>query len=313
MSREFLESFFPTVTMFGKRIVPTIVERYFPDHAAKLCPEVTVVRMGLTIRNPILGAGAVVGIMIGGVGVASIARWNIQTTQQQRRSFLLAFAFFGLMNMTALPLHSFLPATQLTMPEEYPLWWSLDCLFTGWSASALAFGCADIYRRQTAFQLVDTSTKYLPYIGWIGLVVAATLAIIQFVCYRMTYALELFYLIPILSAALTLCPLLLQSLQRARQHFADESHGWEIRRIACCVVVYGGGILVLILGILLDARSCRYIGQQLGDTFMAATTTFWGCNLVLVGIFLWLPHIMTCSEGKFKSFAKDNQLELKKR
>ena len=313
MSREFLESFFPSVTTLGKRFAPSIVERYFPDDAAMLCPEVAVVKMGYTIRNPILGVGAVVGVLIGGVGVATIAGWNLNTTPQQHRSFVLAFAFFGLMNVTALTLHSFFPASQLTMPEEYPLWWALDCLFTGWSASALAFGCSDIYRRQTPFALVDAVAKSLPYVGWIGLAMMASLAVILFVWYRKTYALELFYLIPIVTAAVALCPLLLQSLRRVLRHTADGDNGMETRRIVCYVVVYGGGILVLTLGILLDARTCRYLGQQWGDTFMAGTTTFWGCNIVFVGILLWLPHIMTCSEGrKSKSVTENKRRKLKR-
>jgi hypothetical protein len=285
-----------------------IVERYFPDDSASLCPEVAIVRMGYTIRNPILAVGAVVGILIGGVGMVSARSWIFKISRQQRRSFLMSYAFFGLMNVTALPLHSFLPATQLAMPEAYPLWWALDCLFTGWSASALAIGCYDIrVRRHNTIQQPDAATKVLPYIGWIALAVLATLAILQFLWFHETYPLELFYLIPIAAGASALCPLLLQSLRRVLRHNAldDAARGWNTTRIVGCFVACVGGVLVFTLGILLDATACRVIGQEWGDTFMAATTTFWGCDMVFVGILFWLPYLMTGLEkSESTSFEK---------
>lgn len=316
MSRAFLESFFPTVTTLCRRFAPTLVERYFPDESASLCPEVAIVRMGYTIRNPVLAVGAVVGILIGGVGMVSARSWIFKTTRQQHRSFLIGFAFFGLMNVTALPLHSFLPATQLAMPEAYPLWWALDCLFTGWSASVLAFGCFDIHlRRHYTIQQADAATKFVPYVGWIALAMLATLAILQLLWFHETYALELFYLIPIAVGASALGPLLLQSLGGVlRQNAADDAaRGWSTIRIVGCSVACGGGVLVVMLGILLDATACRVLGQQWGDAFMAATTTFWGCDLVFVAMLFWLPYIMTGpEESESTSLEKFRQQKLKK-
>jgi hypothetical protein len=291
MSKQFVESFFPNIFARLRRTTPTIIDFFFPDDVAQLCPEVAVDVHGyFTIHNPVLAVGAVVGILIGLGGA-----WRLGPTMHV--SWTIAFLCFGLMNATALPLHCFLPDDDTkTMPEHYPIWWMLDCLFTGWSATALTSACLDLYLRRSL--LVEG--KMLPYIWWLGNAILAALSITSFASHQVTLGLELVYLLPIGIAACALWPLMIWS---SLNNWVRQERGWIILLISICVSALGGTIVVL--GALLDATVCRYIGQPWGDTFMVATMAFWGCDVAFAGIAVWLLNAVDLSSkpaAKKKNF-----------
>ena len=294
MSKDFVVSFFPVITAQGRISAPRLADLVFPDDVSLLCPEIVMQMCGFTVRNPVLGVGAVVGMLIGGGGAWRLQRLCAHPSNGlQWRPFQLSFLFFGMMNAVALPLHCILPKTTdtSTMPHQYPVWWALDCLFTGWSAMALTGGCFEFYRY---YFLKATRWHHLAYFNtwWMGTaVLSSTIAVNRFVWHHDSYGLELFYLIPIAMAGCSVCPLLLWSLTRINNKDASIRLALAIAS-GCCT----WGVLLIVLGLALDATTCRYVGQYL-DTLMVATTTFWGCDFAFLGIMCW-QHCMGSSSTK---------------
>lgn len=308
MSKDFVVSFFPVITAQGRIWAPRLVELVFPDDVSLRCPEIVMQIYGFPIRNPVLGVGAVVGMLIGGGGA-----WRLQSAcahpsnRMQWQPFQLSFLFFGMMNAVALPLHCILPhATD--MPLQYPLWWALDCLFTGLSATALSGGCFNFYRYFSLEATLGHRLAYFTTWGLLGTVTLSTFAVYRFVWRLDSYALELFYLIPIAIAGCSVCPLLIWSLTRPL-HNKDASRRLAIAIASGCCT---WGVLLVVLGLALDAAICRYVGQYY-DTLMVATTTFWGCDFAFLGILSWLYCMMGSSspKGKFR-LAQSNGTEFVK-
>ena len=175
MSRQFIESFFPSTSLLVKRYLPnSILQATFPDDLDERCPEVTVQVPAfsslmddgsplLPIRNPVLGIWILVGMAIGSLG-----GWY--WWQRRRRqpplfqhgydSFSscgwpsIAFTAFGGMNAVALPLHCWFPRHDVSS-AQYPLWWMMDCVLTGISSLSLCQGALELL----CFVAVSSSSK----------------------------------------------------------------------------------------------------------------------------------------------------------
>lgn len=106
-------------------------ETFFPPSVAEQCPEVVVNMAGYNIRQPILAVNAILGTFVGLKGGFEL--WGmVDTTEENKaigkrhqriwpattRVWSAAFVCFGVMNLSALPLHCFLPAPQTTYPDE---------------------------------------------------------------------------------------------------------------------------------------------------------------------------------------------------
>jgi hypothetical protein len=101
----------------------------FPPHVAELCPEVVVIFHGMTLRQPALAASATLGMIVGLKGGYDLWKLAKASSKAQNtlhrfrpcpstRMWALAFATFGTMNLSALPLHCILPAPEMTYPKE---------------------------------------------------------------------------------------------------------------------------------------------------------------------------------------------------
>ena len=316
MSRNFVESFFPSVTAMTTRLFPNLVERVLPAEVALRCPEVTIEFWGIrTIRNPILAVGAAVGVVIGAVGMATIQaseslnevehetqpqqkkglRQKRKHTQQQLY-FQMAFASFGCMNVVAIPLHVIIPINQPTLTNINSLLWAMDCLMTGWSSLGLVMGCWALRHHLRKIESThEISCRHLqmqPYASFIGLVCAGwpIVAIVRFLWYEETLGLELFYLIPTIAAGCILFPLLVLSGQTMLGKKVETMNANNRTHITGCLTTIIGGACVL-LGLVLDATACHHFHKKWGDSFMLATTTFWGCDVAFFGVWLWLQSI----------------------
>jgi hypothetical protein len=100
-------------------------ELLFPSFVSEICPEVVIEIHGVSIRQPVLAMSALVGLAIGiACGLRLCTKlWTLNETKRPRRlprhlMWTLAFLSFGLMNLSALPLHCFLPAPKTTYPDE---------------------------------------------------------------------------------------------------------------------------------------------------------------------------------------------------
>lgn len=140
MSRLMIESFFPVNLAqaesywLGDFLLNKVL---FPPHVAELCPEVVVLTFqGVAVRQPALAVSASLGVLVGLKGgynlwklTEKIKRRALKTEEKEHlnrrqqqlpstRLWALAFVAFGLMNVSALPLHCLLSAPETTYPKE---------------------------------------------------------------------------------------------------------------------------------------------------------------------------------------------------
>jgi len=173
--------FFGSIIDIGHDIGRYILnDLLFPDHVAEQCPEAEIVInlytcMGddvdgisdvrIRIRQPCLALCAAFGWWIGYRAVvdlsSSLSSFPPQTPKRRREVILwmVAFGAFGLMNVSALPLHCFLDgptesattatattttATEIkTYPDENPVLWMIDTYMTGLSSICLYLASLD--------------------------------------------------------------------------------------------------------------------------------------------------------------------------
>lgn len=101
----------------------------FPPSIAKLCPEVVVtIADGIAVRQPALAVSATLGVLVGFKGGYDLWRLAKELGQDDIKDHLnrrqpielwaLAFTAFGMMNVSALPLHCLLAAPETTYPQE---------------------------------------------------------------------------------------------------------------------------------------------------------------------------------------------------
>jgi hypothetical protein len=341
MSQVFLVSFFPSVTNILQRRFPDAFDHFFPTSVGKMCPEfrlqITCITATKTIRNPVLGVGAIVGIFIGFFGAAMILHDprvddELSTEEASKRNpsscnqrdfsevryikrchknntslrfFAAAFLFFGLMNLFALPLHclvsspSNISSQSNILPQEYAILWVFDFLMTGWSAMALTIGCDyDTICNQSE----SASLYHLPPLKDMKLwnkyiligAITSFLTLLTFKSYNITIGIELMYLLPVVTAATKCCTIILKcssnyfckSFVKRKSKLSRGHHVSSTIALGC--TISGLGILSLIIGIAFDAAACKNLGQSWGDAFMAPTVTFWGCDLVFLGLLICL-------------------------
>lgn len=140
MSRLMIESFFPVNLAqaesywLGDFLLNKVL---FPPYVAELCPEVVLVLTGVAVRQPALAVSASLGVLVGLKGgynlwklTEKIKRRALLKTEEKElpnrrrrqlpstRLWALAFVAFGLMNVSALPLHCLLSAPETTYPKE---------------------------------------------------------------------------------------------------------------------------------------------------------------------------------------------------
>jgi hypothetical protein len=137
MSRLMIKSFFPVNLAkaesywLGDYLLNGLL---FPPHVFELCPEVVVTFYGSSpVRQPALAVSATLGMIVGLKGgydlwkLVEVSRMTASKAEFTKRRlrprpttrlWALAFAAFGIMNMSAIPLHCLLPAPKTTYPKE---------------------------------------------------------------------------------------------------------------------------------------------------------------------------------------------------
>jgi hypothetical protein len=219
------------------------------------------------------------------------------------RFFALGFLFFDLMNLFALPLHCFVTRPSdvssriHSLPQEYPILWAFDCLMTGWSAMALAMGFySDTICNNTELgnnkliSGVKVMTLWNKYLS-IGSITSC-FTFLAFKAFNITIGIELMYLLPVIIAATRYFTTIFHhflfyycvSFETRKNKASLNGHTSFDSLLGC--TTSGFGILCLFFGIFFDATACQNLGQSWGDTLMAPTTTFWGCDFVFLGLLI---------------------------
>jgi hypothetical protein len=307
MSRAFVESFFPSLTSQlqspTNRIRP-IYELVLPADVLQSCPEV-LVRLdfhGLVIRNPVLLIGSIFGAVFGlyvGLFDTSIGFIPLNVPKKPlgfsppTSSFWLSvsFLFFGLMNLAAIPLHSFLPVVspegvplkRIPLPQQYPFLWIMDAYCTGVFSSSLILASFNSCRNRFP------STNVIHHRGLLLSILLGVgcLPIARFLLYGSTVELELWYFIPVACCAafyafdLFVTPhLWANSSQVLRKHPLD--------------YIYAVVLWLLITGLFLDAPLSRWSMQKhilssvpwFWDAGRLPAIAFVACDMAFIGLFI---------------------------
>lgn len=292
-----MESFFPATTGMLKVHAAHVYESVFPSDVVEQCPEVVTIianidLMTIRIRNPMLLLWAVVGAVFG--LHRSVVLWNVSVANQQQKQdtmklWAVAFWFFGLMNVVAIPLHSLLPVVvaadnvhPLLLPQQYPMLWILDCYFTGAFATAILCACRhersisvddDVRRIQNSSNGGANNMIVRTWLAWnlmggVGAIVAFCFFgdnnnnISSFTITTTgtaTLPLELWYTAPLVTAVVVFLPLLVRDVvfvaaSTANDDDANAKQQRHWRPVALCV----GAVALSVTGLLLDAPLCRW-------------------------------------------------------
>ena len=247
-----------------------LTEVFFPPHGSEVCPEV-VVDVGvdettLSIRQPTLAISAIFGLGIGMYG--GLRLWKMgkgeKVMEQQATSlrfWALSFLCFGVMNLSALPLHCFIPAPKTSYPVDNPIWWSIDTFMTGASSTFLF--------------MASEPSQLAQMIGMI-LHVVGILCFSSFWLTRGSAGLERWYLYPPLMAGIPVAHFLYQK----RKTFADQ------RQFPSGHFMFATGVAIAQLSILLDRPLCHALGTRYADMFTASNGVFFACDLCFLGLYL---------------------------
>mmetsp|Transcript_15200 Transcript_15200/g.23642 ORF Transcript_15200/g.23642 Transcript_15200/m.23642 type:complete len:310 (-) Transcript_15200:153-1082(-) len=301
MSKAIIETFFPDVANFLQELsIPKIYDVLLPDDVVSLCPE-PVLTLGqgdnsITTRNPMLSLGAIWGI---GIGIRGYKRYSVRRNSNHIGNLWGgAFLNFAMMNITGLLVHCLAPSIPKgrLYADQYPVWWALDCYFTGVSALLLVGGGISTFRQSLIHEKVplldhvmfDWKPKtWIIFANAIGLLAIGTfifLSTTQASSSNMrirTLPVELFYLVPLVLAGEINGPLLLSERHLQQKGF---------------YIFISGGVW-FVANIILDATLCRFTRGIMLDAFMASTGGFLGSDLAFAGLAMWLDAKLSATSS----------------
>jgi len=269
MSKRMITTFFPATTQVMLDGLP-FFEQTFPESVADQCPEVVVFN---SIRQPALLMAAILGVAVGFLGF-----------QRKSSHWALGFAAFGIMNLSAIPLHCLLPAVQDTYPSEYPFLWALDTYMTGFSAMAL---CLAAWKELPNYFVPHVWRK----VSWMQHLVGVSCTVWFFLdplpeYLAASYPLELWYLATPALAGLPVVLLLFESMIRESIEMSRLStRSWDVPHTLFLL----GVICIGIVGIAMDRIWCEVFQSYNWsvDLFTASTMVFLGCDFLFVSLLLF--------------------------
>ncbi|KAG7357598.1 hypothetical protein IV203_002293 [Nitzschia inconspicua] len=280
----------------------------FPPYIADLCPEVLVVVgvNGVAVRQPALATSATVGALIGLKGGYDL--WKITKTYNGKtveapkiksrlqirvtpstQSWALAFVAFGLMNVSALPLHCLLPAPKSSYPNENPIWRSIDAYMTGASSIFLWMAALEeslpimleLLSKQHLEEIIQFTCRRLGQVfhvigmGCLILFWAAPTAWQELA----PFGLEDWYLFPPLLARTSVLVFLYE------QKCVSKKCGGYLGHI-----LFGMGSIIALGSVMMDRPLCHWLGTMFLDTFTASNGMFLACDLCFLGLYSVLSH-----------------------
>lgn len=324
MSKEFAQSFFPSLTSFvsSPDLAPSFLvdawNAIFPDNVTTICrlpPTHTFIP-----QRPCLAIAAMIGAFIGlhlgsdrrmlhrEDGAHGILAVSIHDTWSK------SLITFGSMNVVALIHHCIIPPP--TSYQNYHsarkhvdnILWGADCIFTGLSSINLTIMAWLLYNSYTEknnskeVKSMKRSIMRLRISVHISLfAIAATLPMllqlfrnghIDFWAAAST-SIEMVYLLPVGVAASFLFPLAIAS--------AFNVLGMcNKRSITGARVAILGGTLVL-ASLPLDAPLCNFVSKQassikisplLNDVYHLPTLLFMGCDVAFLGLNMWVNDLI---------------------
>jgi uncharacterized BrkB/YihY/UPF0761 family membrane protein len=283
----------------------------------------------ITIRNPALCLFAILGAMFGlfvSLLDNQLRLWLLWRRPQQRNQthhqrlyWSMAYLFFGLMNVAAIPLHCILPMKheafdddiqqdhRIPLPHQYPTWWMMDTGCTGIFSTLLIVA---LYTSRSSSSYgnggdddgIRSSNTWNQYQYVLCILLFACTAAYRFLIHDSSIELELWYSLPVLSAALSFA----HELMHHHQHHS------LLKKSRALSYYYVIAIALLFGGILIDASSCRWIEQTLNhhprsknirlswwwDLTRLPAIAFGACDLVFLGLY---HHLHTCFSSSISS------------
>ena len=276
----------------------------FPESVAKECPEfIWNVQKDWEIRQPCLLLAGLWGIWIGYQG---FRKFYSSLTQ---RTWAIALLTFGIMNVTAVPLHCLWKAPAIDYPTNYPILWTIDTYMTGVSGSCLLISSLKELQVRCGTSTTTTTLKAsilppsmqsmlrqlpLSKLSW-ALQIIGILCIIWFAMdpvpqrVASSHPLELWYLIPPLAAGIPVLMVLYEDIWLR----CCESYYWHrgasdtaLKPLSLGQAVFALSIFLTgIVGGAMDRVWCPLLGYSLARDFLSANTfVFLGCDLAFWGL-----------------------------
>lgn len=202
------------------------------------------------------------------------------------------------MNLSALPLHCFLPAPGSTYPEEVSFLWAVDTYMTGTSSICLGMAAVEqsllmVLNSQLGKPSDKVSREKQDRIAHVLMLARRVGQIMQliglcfFVCFFLaprntrqfsTMLLEDWYLLPPMLAGPPINFFLYEQWQKRRNvHTGQLSLGH---------IIFGLGAGTAVAAIAFDPLACYLLGTQTFlDVFMASNGVFFACDLCFLGLY----------------------------
>ena len=266
----------------------------------------------ITIRNPVLCFFAIFGAIFGlhisllddNLGLLLLSR-NPRRNQTHILYWSLAFLFFGFMNIAAIPLHCVVPMKndtldgimyhRIPLPQQYPFFWMMDTCCTGIFSTLLI---AALHTSRTVTN-DEVSTIWQRYSYIIFIFLCGCTATCRFLIYDSSIELELWYILPVLLAALLF----------AYELISSKSHHLLLNQSRMLLYYYLIALVLLFCGIIVDPSSCRWNIQMHNhqqqnnkillpwwwDFTRLPAIAFGACDLVFVGLYY---HLKLCFSYK---------------
>ena len=299
MSREFAVQFFPSlssVVQASPGTVRDVWDTLFPLDVAEACtvPIYDDSAPSYVPHRPCTFLAALLGMYVGLGSGHGRGRKPTRENAGVVEAFSKSTKAFGLMNLTAIFHHSIFPPSQKWSSQGLKdlidlLLWSADCIFTGVSCSFAIEMAVLLYALHLGTNTDDERIRQCVFGSQVMLSAIISVYLVAKGSIDPSRAvgtsIELFYLLPLATAATAVLPLVARTIRK--------TSGASISLL---------GMGIILVGIISDAPICRYISQQnpslaespfLFDAFHLATFVFFGCDVIFIGLSIWLDEILT--------------------
>lgn len=269
----------------------------------------------ITIRNPVLFLFAIFGAIFGlyisllheTFGLLVVLQRPQRNRTRQVLCWSMTFLFFGLMNVAAIPLHCLFPMKndtsdgivfhRIPLPQQYPLLWMMDTFCTG-VFSTLLIAALHNSCTVTNDDFVTPSSLWSRCQYMVFIVSCGCTAACRFLINDSSIELELWYIVPVLLAAILF----------AREMISSQSHHLLLNQHRILLYYYRVALVWVFCGIFVDPLSCRWMIQLYNSQHQSSPVNlpwwwdftrlpaiaFGACDLVFVGLY---HHLMRCVAG----------------
>ncbi|PNH10298.1 hypothetical protein TSOC_002984 [Tetrabaena socialis] len=264
MSAEFIDVFFPSTSRLLRTTFPDAFDAIFPPELQRSCASPAYV---LPIRWPSLVPLTLLGVGVGAFGLVQCRADALKPRRPSTPALSLSFAFYSLMNFSALLAHCLLPREHFWQPILV----ALDIASTACCSCSALYGCRSrelegALRWGSAQQQRRSQRRQALTLAAMNCLLCAA----AFFGPRVPFLPELLYIGSACIAAAVVGTYVRGRPTRGRQAL------WR-------ALLFGGGALAG-AGVPLDARLCAVAGPHIN----CVVVLFAGCHLIMFALAMYV-------------------------